>query len=73
MEDAARIVRAEIAKFFTTWTETQWDEIDWGKAKEMTTREILEQRNEDASQAQEGHCFGCPKFIKHVRLTPLKC
>lgn len=58
---------AEIARLFSSWTEPHWDELDWGRVKEMTTRDILERRSQEAAKAQQGHCFDCPNFVKHVR------
>ena len=68
-KDAAKFAKTEVAKLSTSWMEPQWDELDWAKVKEMTTREILDQRNQNATKAQQGHCFECPNFIKHVSDT----
>ena len=65
-KEAAKLAKAELSNLITSWTQAQWDELDWGKVKEMTTHEILERRNHDGAKAQLGHCFECPDFVKHV-------
>lgn len=65
-EEAVKFAEAEISKISALWTSTKWDELDWGRIKELQIRDILEDRTRKASEAQLGHCFDCPHFVKHV-------
>lgn len=65
--EAARFVEGEISKICASWDQTAWDELDWSRIKELTTRDILERRQHKGSQAQQAHAFDCPNFVKHVR------
>ena len=55
---------------FKDWTNRKWEELDWGRIRELQTRDLLESRNQEAQRAQLGHCFDCPNFVKHVRCLP---
>ena len=54
-------------KLFKDWTDPKWEELDWGRIKELQTRDLLQYRSQEAEKAQIGHCFDCPHFVKHVR------
>lgn len=58
---------AELSRLCQSWTLPEWDELDWSKIKDMTTRELLEKRKQVAEAAQQGACISCPEFLKHVR------
>lgn len=57
---------AELSRLCQSWTLPEWDELDWSKIKDMTTRELLEKRRQVAEAAQQGACISCPEFLKHV-------
>lgn len=44
-----------------------WDELDWGKVKDLQVRELLVERQKMADIAQNAQCLKCPHFLKHVR------
>ena len=69
--EADKFVEDEIVKLFKDWTQPTWDELDWAKMKELQTRDLLEQRDQEAKKAQLGHCFDCTSFVKHVSTSVL--
>lgn len=53
----------------SSWTSATWQEIDYSRIKEMSMRQVLEQRAKAAFAAQEGeHCILCPDLPKHVSI-----
>ncbi|KAJ9222077.1 NUC185 domain-containing protein [Paecilomyces variotii] len=52
----------------STWTSETWDELDWGRVKELQVRDILEKRQAQAAIAQSCQCLGCPNFLKHFEM-----
>ena len=65
-EEALKIAEKEVLPLLGDWSNPKWDELDWSKIKEMQTRDLLDRRSQRASDAQLGHCFDCPQFVKHV-------
>ncbi|KAL5349704.1 Antiviral helicase ski2 [Pseudogymnoascus australis] len=59
---------AELSRLCQSWTLPEWDELDWSKIKDMTTRELLEKRRQIAEAAQQGACISCPDFLKHYAM-----
>ncbi|OBT63774.1 hypothetical protein VE03_06908 [Pseudogymnoascus sp. 23342-1-I1] len=59
---------AELSRLCQSWTLPEWDELDWNKIKDMTTRELLEKRRQVAEAAQQGACISCPEFLKHYAM-----
>ncbi|OBT50372.1 hypothetical protein VE04_09051 [Pseudogymnoascus sp. 24MN13] len=59
---------AELSRLCQSWTLPEWDELDWSKIKDMTTRELLEKRRQVAESAQQGACISCPEFLKHYAM-----
>ena len=66
LEEAVRCAQGEIAKICASWGQPQWDELDWSRIKELTTRDILEHRNREAVKVKQAWCIACPSFVKHV-------
>ncbi|KAL9125324.1 MAG: hypothetical protein Q9217_005456 [Psora testacea] len=66
-EEAVKFVEDEVVEHFKNWTKPQWYELDWGRVKELQTRDLLEYRNQEAKKAQLGHCFQCHNFLEHAR------
>lgn len=56
----------DLSKNYEPWEYPQWDELDWSRIKELTTRDILEYRKQEAVKAQRVHALECPNFFKHV-------
>ena len=49
-----------------SWTDKRWDELDWlNKVKEVTLRDILEQRRAQSDLIEKCNCIQCPNFLKH--------
>ncbi|KAK4695409.1 antiviral helicase SKI2, partial [Lecanoromycetidae sp. Uapishka_2] len=65
-EEAVKFAEEELVKICSSWSKSQWDELDWSRIKELTTRDILESRKQEASKVQQAHCLDCPKFVKHI-------
>ena len=65
-EEQARFAEGEIANICVSWDQPQWNEIDWSRIKELTTRDLLEYRKQEAVKVQQAHCVECPNFVKHV-------
>lgn len=56
----------EFIKTCGSWEDPQWNEMDWSRIKELTTRDILELRNMEGIKAQQAQAFNCRSFVKHV-------
>lgn len=64
--DPPQEAQDELLGLCTDWTTSTWDELDWYKVKDMTVRELLDQRKAVAAKAQDAKCLQCPTFVKHV-------
>ena len=64
--EVVKFTETEMLKFMASWLEPQWNELDWSRIKEITTRDLLERRADAARRAQQGACFDCSDFVKHV-------
>lgn len=65
-EEQAKFAEGEIANVCRSWDQPQWNEMDWNRIKELTTRDLLERRKQEAVKVQQCHCIQCPDFVKHV-------
>ena len=65
-EEQKKLAEGEIAKICSSWDQPQWDELDWSRIKELTTRDILEHRKKEAVTAQQSYALECLNFVKHV-------
>lgn len=63
---AHQVAQSEISKIFVSWDATYWDEFDWGRVKELSILETLEERNEATKIAINSYCVECTHFSKHV-------
>lgn len=61
---------SDFVKNYSSWTDTLWDEQDWSKVTEMSTREIITERQKVAAICQNAKCLDCPDFLKHVSPLP---
>ena len=66
--EAAKFAETEILKICASWELSLWDELDWSRIKELSTRDIVERRQKDGARAQQAHASDCPNFVKHVRI-----
>ena len=65
--------QAEFGRLSTSWTLSEWEELDWTKVKDLQLRNILDERKREAASAQHRHSVSCPQFLKHVgSLDPLE-
>lgn len=56
----------ELSRLCQSWELPEWDELDWGKIKDLSIRDLLEKRREEAEISQRCVCVSCPDFLKHV-------
>ena len=66
-EEATKFAVGEAAKIRAAWDQPTWDELDWSRIKELRSREIVENRRQDAIKVQNARALECPNFVKHVR------
>ncbi|KAK2853212.1 hypothetical protein FQN49_005295 [Arthroderma sp. PD_2] len=67
-KEALKVAEKEFSKLCASWTDKTWDELDWGKVKDMPVREVLDQRSQQAKLAQSCACLQCPQFLKHFEM-----
>lgn len=67
-EEASKFAAGEAAKICAAWNQPIWDELDWGRIKELQTREILGHRKQEANKAQQASALDCPNFVKHFSM-----
>lgn len=56
----------ELERLCKSWELSDWEELDWGRIKDLQIREILEQCKQDVKSCQKCKCLACPQFLKHV-------
>ena len=56
----------ELSRLFSSWELDDWNELDWGRIRDLQLRELLVKRVEQAAIAQKASCLECPQFLKHV-------
>ena len=64
--EAAKFADGEVAQILKSWNQPHWDELEWSRIKELTTRDLIEYRHGEGVKAQQAHAFDCPDFVKHV-------
>ena len=70
-EEALQSANEELTKICKSWTNLEWDELEWNRIKELTTRDNLERRKQEATKLQGLHCLDCANFVKHVSTSLL--
>jgi antiviral helicase SKI2 len=60
----------ELSRLCQSWELPEWDELDWGKIKDLSIRDLLEKRRQEAEISQHCACVSCPDFLKHVSYFP---
>lgn len=58
--------REEVVRLYKSWDTADWNELDWGKVKDLQARDVLDERRKQAERAQNRICITCEKFVKHV-------
>jgi antiviral helicase SKI2 len=54
----------------SSWTSSTWNELDWHKyLKDMSLRNLLDERSKIATIAQDCECIHCPDFPKHFAMA----
>lgn len=61
-----KLAQEELIPLCTSWTNPEWEELDWTKIKDLSFRNILDERRRAAEAAQNKVCIQCPKFTQHV-------
>jgi antiviral helicase SKI2 len=61
----------ELSRICNSWELKEWDELDWGRIKDLQLRDILQQRQGKAKISQSCECLKCPQFLKHVSIRCL--
>jgi len=69
--DPMQKAKDQLHQLCQSWESDEWNEIDWSRIKDLQLRDILVNRVEQATIAQNAACFSCPQFIKHVRSTTI--
>ncbi|KAG9229535.1 NUC185 domain-containing protein [Amylocarpus encephaloides] len=60
--------KSELHRLCSSWELDEWNEMDTNKVKEMSIRDIIAGRFENARIAQTGICLKCPQFLKHFAM-----
>ena len=69
-DDAMAKVKTELLATCSSWTSSNWNELDYSKyLKEMPLRNLIDERNKAAKIAQECQCIHCPDFPKHFAMA----
>ncbi|EFR05149.1 hypothetical protein MGYG_08161 [Nannizzia gypsea CBS 118893] len=67
-KEAVKVAEKEFSKLCASWIDKAWDELDWERVKDMSVREVLEQRAQQVKIAQSCACLQCPQFLKHFEM-----
>ncbi|KAJ9668094.1 Antiviral helicase ski2 [Coniosporium apollinis] len=63
-----KLAQEELIPLCTSWTNPEWEELDWTKIKDLSFRNILDERRRAAEAAQNKVCIQCPKFTQHFAM-----
>ena len=67
-EGVCASAETQLINLFRSWESSSWDELDWGRVKLLSIRDLLESRHQKAEQAQTAHCLSCPELVKHFSM-----
>ncbi|KAF2457954.1 NUC185 domain-containing protein [Lineolata rhizophorae] len=67
-QDAKKFAETQIAPLFRSWDFDEWDELDWSRIKDLSFRNILDERKKEADMAEQCQCIRCPKFLQHFTM-----
>jgi len=63
-------VKEQLLATCSSWTSSSWHELEYSKyLRDMSIRQVLEDRSVAANQAQGGVCVHCPDFPKHFAMA----
>jgi len=66
--DGAQKAKEDLLNLCKSWSNDEWNEMDFSKVHDMQLRDILAKRVEQAAIAQKAVCLDCPQFIKHFAM-----
>ncbi|TVY37961.1 putative ATP-dependent RNA helicase [Lachnellula subtilissima] len=66
--DGAQKAKEDLLNLCKSWSNDEWNEMDFSKVHDMQLRDILTKRVEQAAIAQKAVCLDCPQFIKHFAM-----
>lgn len=67
--EAMKVVKDQLLSACASWTSSTWQEIDFSRIKDMNIRNLLDERNKAATEAQENkQCVLCPELDKHFAM-----
>ncbi|KAF2843133.1 antiviral helicase [Patellaria atrata CBS 101060] len=67
-QEALKVAEDQLIPLCKSWKYTDWDELDWRLIKELSFRNILDERSREADKAQSRECLRCPKFQQHFAM-----
>lgn len=67
-----RAIEEELKTLYGNWTCSEWTEVDWSRAKDLTTLECFEYRRAKEREIRQFRCLRCDNLAAHVsyRVTP---
>ncbi|TKA50013.1 hypothetical protein B0A49_11726 [Cryomyces minteri] len=66
--EALEAAKAELLLPCSSWTSSDWQELDWDRVKDMSFRNVLDERSKVATAAQERQCVLCPNLENHFAM-----
>ncbi|KAK5107409.1 hypothetical protein LTR62_001313 [Meristemomyces frigidus] len=67
--EALTTAKAELLACCSSWTSSTWNELDYHKwLKEMSLRQLMDERAKAANVAQQYECIHCTDFAKHYAM-----
>ena len=70
--EATKLAVGELPRIRAAWDQSTWDEMDWSRIKELRSREIVEDRRQEAIKVQSARALECPNFVEHVSMKCIK-
>ncbi|KAL8834030.1 MAG: hypothetical protein Q9170_003961 [Blastenia crenularia] len=64
-DEAVTSADEELSKICSSWHLPAWDELDWGRLKDLHARDILQFRHQSLLKAEAVRCIECPQFVRH--------
>jgi antiviral helicase SKI2 len=60
-----KLAEDEILPLCKSWNYGDWEEFDWSKIRDMSIRNILDERSKQAQIISKSKCLSCPRFFHH--------
>jgi antiviral helicase SKI2 len=64
-KQARVLAEGEILPLCKSWNYKDWDEYDWSRIRDLTIRNILDERSKQAQIIAKSKCLTCPRFVHH--------